>query len=101
MLKINDLTESLRSKNNIYITESKMQMNNRQDKLQSKYKLDNLMKMIDHEQKKRQERISSLQTSIQNKQDALQKRLNREKRQAEIAERAANDSKDTNELTKR
>ena len=30
----------------------------------SKYKLDNLMKMIDHEQKKRQERISSLQTSI-------------------------------------
>ena len=49
MLKINDLTESLRSKNNIYITESKMQMNNRQDKLQSKYKLDNLMKMIDHE----------------------------------------------------
>ena len=49
MLKINDLTESLRSKNNIYETESKMQMNNRQDKLQSKYKLDNLMKMIDHE----------------------------------------------------
>ena len=33
MLKINDLTESLRSKNNIYITESKIQMNNRQDKL--------------------------------------------------------------------
>ena len=29
MLKINDLTESLRSKNNIYITESKIQMNNR------------------------------------------------------------------------
>ena len=78
-----------------------MQMQSRQEKLQSKYKLDNLMKMIDHEQKKRQERISSLQTSIQNKQDALQKRLNREKRQAEIAERAANDSKDTNELTKR
>ena len=78
-----------------------MQMQSRQEKLQSKYKLDNLMKMIDHEQKKRQERISSLQTSIQNKQDALQKRLNREKRQAEIAERAANDSKDINELTKR
>ena len=67
MLKINDLTESLRSKNNIYETESKMQMNNRQDKLQSKYKLDNLMKMIDHEQKQRQNRIASLQTSIQNK----------------------------------
>ena len=52
------------------------------------------MKMIDHEQKKRQERISSLQTSIQNKQDALQKRLTRAKRQTEIAEKAANQSKD-------
>ena len=100
-LKINELTESLRSKTNIYEAESKDQMKNRQEKLQSKYKLDNLMKMIDHEQKKRQERISSLQTSIQNKQDALQKRLMRAKRQAEIAEHAQNQSKDSNEINKR
>lgn len=73
----------------------------RQDKRQSKYKLDNLMKMIDHEQKKRQERISALQLSITNKQDALQKRLTRAKRQAEIAERAANQSKDSSEIEKR
>ena len=79
-LKINALQESLRSKTNVYNAESNMQMMARQDKRQSKYKLDNLMKMIDHEQKKRQERISSLQTSIQNKQDALQKRLTRAKR---------------------
>ena len=52
-LKINELTESLRSKTNIYTTESNIQMRSRQEKLQSKYKLDNLMKMIDHEQKKR------------------------------------------------
>ena len=70
-LKINALQESLRHKTNVYNAESNMQMMARQDKRQSKYKLDNLMKMIDHEQKKRQERISSLQTSIQNKQDAL------------------------------
>jgi Skp family chaperone for outer membrane proteins len=56
------------------------------------------MKMIDHEQKKRQERISSLQTSIKNKQDALQKRLTRAKRQAEIAELAQNQSKDVKEI---
>jgi len=30
------------------------------------------MKNIDHEQKKRQERILSLQTSIKNKEEALQ-----------------------------
>ena len=52
-LKINDLADSLRSKKIIYDVESNMQMNSRQEKLQSKYKLDNLMKMIDHEQKKR------------------------------------------------
>lgn len=97
-LKINDLTESLRSKTNIYNDESNKQMQTRQDKLQSRYKLDQLMIMIEREQMKRQERISSLQTSIQNKQDALQKRLTRSKRQAEIAETAANESKDQTEI---
>ena len=66
-LKINELTESLRSKTNIYSQENMKQNEFRQEKLQSKYKLHNLMKMIDHEQKKRQERITSLQKSIQNK----------------------------------
>ena len=38
-----------------------MQTNSRREKLLSKYKLHNLMKMIDHKQKKRQERITSLE----------------------------------------
>ena len=42
----------------------------RQEKLQSKFKLDKLMKNIDHENEKRQERIESLQKSIINKQEA-------------------------------
>ena len=66
----------------------------RQEKLQSKFKLDKLMKNIDHENEKRQERIESLQKSIINKQEALEKRLSRAKRQADIAEMAANESKD-------
>ena len=70
----------------------------KEDKLQSKYKLDNLMKNIDHEQKKRQERILSLQTSIRNKEEALQKRMDRVRRQSEIAEAAANENKDQNEV---
>jgi len=48
-MKINSLTISLRSKTNIYNSESNVQMDTRQEKLQSKYKLDYLMKMIDHE----------------------------------------------------
>ena len=52
------------------------------------------MQNIDHEQKKRQERIISLQTSIKNKEEALQKRMDRVNRQSEIAEAAANENKD-------
>jgi len=70
----------------------------KENKLQSKYRLDNLMKNIDHEQKKRQERIISLQKSIKNKEEALQKRMDRVRRQSEIAEAAANENKDSNEL---
>ena len=76
-------------------------MSSRQEKLQSKFKLDKLMKNIDHENEKRQERIESLQKSIINKQEALEKRLSRAKRQADIAEMAANESKDQNEIEKR
>jgi hypothetical protein len=38
------------------------------------------MQNIEHEQKKRQERIISLTTSIKNKEEALQKRMDRVKR---------------------
>ena len=76
-------------------------MKARQEKLQSKFKLDKLMKNIDHENEKRQERIEALQKSIVNKQEALEKRLSRAKRQADIAESAANESKDQNEIEKR
>ena len=69
-------------------------MSAKEHKLQSKYRLDNLMKNIDHEQKKRQERIIALEKSIKNKEDALQKRMDRVKRQSEIAEIAANENKD-------
>ena len=74
------------------------QRKSKENKLQSKYRLDNLMKNIDHEQKNRKERIISLQTSIKNKEEALQKRMDRVKRQSEIAEAAANENKDSNEL---
>lgn len=97
-LQSNYLTESLRSKQQIYKEESNKQRIAKEQKLQSKYRLDNLMQNIDHEQKKRQERIISLQTSIKNKEEALQKRMDRVKRQSEIAEAAANENKDQNEI---
>ena len=94
----NDLTESLHSKEQIYKEEYNKQRIAKEHKLQSKYRLDNLMENIEHEQKKRQERIISLTTSIKNKEEALQKRMDRVKRQSEIAEAAANENKDMNEI---
>ena len=97
-LTSNDLTISLHSKEQIYKEENTKQRIAKEHKLQSKYRLDNLMQNIEHEQKKRQERIISLTTSIKNKEEALQKRMDRVKRQSEIAEAAANENKDMNEI---
>jgi hypothetical protein len=94
----NDLVESLRSKRQIMKDELNKQRKSKENKLQSKYRLDHLMKNIEREQDKRKERIESLQTSIKNKEDALQKRMDRVQRQSEIAEAAANENKDQNEV---
>ena len=42
--------------------------------------------------------ILSLQKSIKNKEDALKRRMDRVKRQQDIAEMAANENKDQNEI---
>lgn len=52
----------------------------KEQRMQAKYKLENLMKNIDLEQKKRQERILLLQKSIRNKEEALQRRMDRVRR---------------------
>lgn len=93
-LTINDRTESLRSKKTIAEDEQNKQMRSREQKLQARYRLDALMTNIDREQAKRQERIVALQLSIRNKEQALQKRIERVKRQHAIAEEAANENKD-------
>ena len=67
-------------------------------RLQAKEKLQALMDFIDKEQRHREERIESLNKSIKNKEEALQRRMDRVARQQEIAEAAANENKDSNEL---
>lgn len=80
-IRSNELQESLRSKNQIYKEEFEKQRIAKEQKLQSRYRLDNLMQNIEHEQKKRDERIIGLQNSIKNKEEALQKRVDRVKKQ--------------------
>ena len=61
-------------------------------------KLEQIMSEIDQDQRERAERIGSLQKSIRNKEEALKRRMERVKRQQEIAELAANENKDQNEI---
>jgi hypothetical protein len=56
------------------------------------------MNEIDMDQKERAERIGSLQKSIKNKEEALKRRMERVRRQQEIADMAANENKDQNEI---
>lgn len=93
-LRINDLTESLRSKKSIADDEMSKNMKSREQKLQSQYRLDALMRELSRDQNKRHERITALNVSIKNKEEAIQKRNERKMRQNKIREEAQNESKD-------
>lgn len=56
------------------------------------------MLVIDEDHRQRQEEMSALDKSIQNKKSALKRRIGRMQRQQMIAEQAANEKKDSNEL---
>ena len=59
------------------------------------------MKNIEKEQRDRQERILELQRCIANKEESVKRRIERQKKNQEIAETAANESKDSTELKMR
>ena len=56
---------------------------------------------IKKEQRDRQERILELQRCIANKEESVKRRIERQKKNQEIAETAANESKDSTELKMR
>lgn len=97
----NDKMESLKDKKLIVKDEFEKSQKAREQHLQAKFKLDTLMKNIDKEQEKRQGRIKSLQKSIKNKEDAVQRRMDRANRQKQIANDAAAENKDSEEEKKR
>ena len=73
----------------------------KEEKLQSKSIFDQLMKNIEKEQKDRQDRIIELQKCIKNKEESVQRRIERQKRNQDIAEAAANENKDATEMKMR
>ena len=100
-IKSSELEDSAKSKLSILDIELTKQRKSKEDRLQSKAIFDSLMKNIELEQKDRQERIFELQKCIRNKEESVQRRIERQRRNAEIAEAAANENKDSSELKMR
>jgi len=92
---------SLKSKNQIHDLESQKSQRTKEERLQSKSTFDSLMKNIELEQKERKKRIEELQDCIKNKEESVQRRIERQKRNQDIAEAAANENKDSSELKMR
>merc|ERR1712000_142093 len=63
--------------------------------------LEELSKEMDNESKKRLEKLNILNKAISNKKDAALKREERQKRQMEVAESAANEERDSSETRNR
>lgn len=70
-IKSGEMHDSFKSKEKIQFEEAEKSRKAKEQKMQAKIKLETLMKQIDQEQKKRQDRIQSLQKSIRNKEEAL------------------------------
>lgn len=100
-IRTNELEISIQHKDSIFDKEYTKSKKSQEHRLQAKFKLDNLLTNVDMEQSKIQERIKSLQISIKNKEDAVQRRMERIKRQQDIADAAANENKDSDELKMR
>jgi hypothetical protein len=100
-LNTTDLDLSLKSKTQLVTDQLQRQRMTKEEKLQSKSIFDQLMKNIEKEQKDRQDRIIELQKCIKNKEESVQRRIERQKRNQDIAEAAANENKDATEMKMR
>ena len=100
-IKSTELEQSLKNKKEVLGLEEEKQRGSKENRLQSKSIFDNLMKNIEKEQRDRQDRIIELQKCIDNKEQSVRRRIERQRKNQEIAETAANESKDSSELKMR
>ena len=96
-----ELQSSIKSKQQILEIENSKSQRTKEERLQSKSTFDSLMRNIELEQKERKKRIEELQECIKNKEESVQRRIERQKRNQDIAEAAANENKDSSELKMR
>jgi hypothetical protein len=97
-IKTSGNENALKNRKSVIDFEGSKSRKTKEDRLQSRTTFINLMKNIESEQRNRQEIIQELQTCITLKEASIQKRLERQRRNLEIAEAAANENKDSNEI---
>ena len=96
--KIIDLENSLDYRFKLVLEEESLSRKTNEDQLQAKKELLKLMDLVDQEQKQRKKSIGELRKKIKSNEEAAEKRLERFQRRKDIADSAASDNNDQNEL---
>ena len=100
-IKSSENDASLKNKSQVLEIESQKARQVKQERLQSKAIFQHVLDSISKEQQDRSERIRELQKCITNKEESVQRRIQRQRKNQEIAEAAANENKDQSELKMR
>jgi hypothetical protein len=93
-IRANALQGSLKSKEFVLQTELMKKRKTKENKIQSKQAFRILKNMIDIETREKEDEISEIEKDISQRQIVAQRREERQRRQIEIAEAAANEDKD-------
>ena len=96
-MKANSLQESLKTTRNILNTETDKFRKIRENQFQSKQLLSEIKQTLLFDHKRKNERLTQLEKNVKERQELALRREERQKRQAEISEAAANDDKDSTE----
>lgn len=97
-MKANSLQISLKSAKQILDLETEKYRKMRETKYQSRFLLQDMKESLMQEKKQKDERVQQLERNVKLRQEAALRREERQKRQADIAEAAANDDKDSHEV---
>lgn len=96
-MKANSLQTCLKSTNYVVDTETDKFRKIRENQYQSRVMLQEIKETLAVEQRRKNEKISQLEKSVRQRQELAYRREERQRRQAEISEAAANDDKDSQE----
>ena len=97
-IKANALQSSLKSSKHVLDAETHKFRKVRESQYQSRVMLQEIKHSLAYDQKRQNERLLQLEKNIKQRQELAFRREERQKRQAEISEAAANDDKDSQEL---